>query len=102
MDKKGIDISDGLLEAEILAERINVLSDDLRQEYFDKREMKDINKAWMFMDEYYKAARIKIEMISGMAWNLEKQLETLQDLVQDCPPGNSAPTPEPGGRLSIG
>jgi len=102
MDKKSIDISDGLLEAEILAERINVLSDDLRQEYFDKREMKDVNKAWKIMDEYYRTARIKIEMISGMAWNLEKQLETLQDLVQDYHRGNSAPTPESGGRLSIG
>jgi len=102
MDKKSMNISNELLETEILAERINVLSDDLWQGYFSKREMKDINKAWRIMDEYYKAARIKIEMISDMARNLEKRLEDLQDLAQDCPPGNSAPTPEPGGRLSIG
>lgn len=80
MTEERIEISDKILEAEVLAERVRVLSSDLSGGYFGLTvdEKKD---QWRVTGHYYENARVKMEIIAVMAYDLKKLLNAIQDSI---------------------
>lgn len=80
MNELNIKISNVVSEAEIILERIYVLSNDLDQEYFEQ----DINgkeDIWKIDGERYKHAGVKANMIPDMAYKAQNKLREIQEML---------------------
>lgn len=80
MNELNIKISNVVSEAEIILERIYVLSNDLDQEYFEQ----DINgkeDIWKIDGEHYKHAGVKDNMILDMAYKAQNKLREIQEML---------------------
>lgn len=80
MNELNIKISNVVSEAEIILERIYVLSNDLDQEYFEQ----DINgkeDIWKIDGEYYKHAGVKANMILDMPYKAQNKLREIQEML---------------------
>lgn len=80
MTEERIEISNKILDAEVLAERARVLSNDLSEGYFGLtvNEKKD---PWRVMGHHYENARVKMNIIAEMVFDLEKLLNAIQDSI---------------------
>ena len=77
-DKKIIEISNALVDIEILTERVYVLSDDLDQGYFGER-IESEGDYWKIAPPYYNHSQVKMNMILDMANEIQKKLRAIQD-----------------------
>lgn len=77
MEERFTDISNQVLEMEVLAERIRVLSNDLDQEYFGRCIGKE--EMWKIAGHYYEHAGIKMDMILSMTCDICNMLGALQE-----------------------
>lgn len=81
MKKEMLNISDAILEIQILTERIRVLSDDLTQDYFG-RNLNGKDDIWKVKCGYH-SARIKTEILDAMVIEADEKLAELQKLLKE-------------------
>lgn len=80
MKKEMLNISDAILEIQILTERIRVLSEDLTQDYFS-RQLNGKDDMWKLKCGYYSAG-IKTEILGAMVIEADEKLAELQKLLK--------------------
>lgn len=81
MKKEMLDISDAILEVQILTERIRVLSDDLTQYYFG-RQLNGKDDLWKLKCGYYSAG-IRAEILETMVIDADEKLAQLQESLKE-------------------
>ena len=81
MKKEMLNISDAILEFQILTERIHVLSEDLTQGYFS-RLLNGKDDIWKIECGYYSAG-IKTEILDAMVVEADEKLAELQKLLKE-------------------
>ena len=80
MKEEMLNISDAILEIQILTERIRVLSEDLTQDYFS-RQLNGKDDMWKLKCGYYSAG-IKTEILDAMVIEADEKLAELQKLLK--------------------
>lgn len=73
-------ISDAATEAEVILERIYVLSSDLANGYFDQ-DVKEKADMWKIAGVYYEHAGVKANMILDMACDVQNKLTKIQEML---------------------
>lgn len=81
MKKEMLNISDAILEIQVLTERIRVLSDDLTQDYFG-RNLNGKDDTRKIECGYYSAG-IKTEILDAMVIEADEKLAELQKLLKE-------------------
>lgn len=79
---QAIDMHDELQEIEILMERIDVLSEDLINGYFDT-DAYDKENTWQISGHFFECARVKAQMVVGLVSDIRTILTELQEILQD-------------------
>lgn len=75
-----IDIENTLIDIEVLAEKVQIMIDDLRQGYF-RWDIKDIEDAWKIMPPYYNTACIKTIIADDSISDMVTRIKTLKELI---------------------
>lgn len=82
---QAIDMRDELQEIEVLMERIDVLSEDLINGFFDT-DAYDKENTWQISGHFFECARVKAQMVVGLVSDIRTMLTELQEIFEDCEP----------------
>lgn len=82
MKKEMLNISEAILEIQVLTERIRVLSDDLTQGYFGG-QLNGKDDVWKLKYGYHSAG-IKTEILDAMVIEADEKLAELQKLLKEA------------------
>ncbi len=77
MEKNINEISNQLMEIEIMTKRAYVLSEDLREGYFSEM-IESQSSTWRAMPPYCDQALTKIEIVSDLIFDITKSISYLQ------------------------
>lgn len=82
MTRKDIKIDGQVAALQLLTRKAKVIAEDLEQNYFGW-STKSPNEAWRIGGPYYDTAGLKAGIVTDFLYDISKQLEELQALVNE-------------------
>lgn len=81
-----IDIDNALLDIEVLAERVQVMVNDVDQDYFDC-DIENTGEMWRIAPPFYTAAGIKTSIANDIAFDLLNKIRELREVLDSVGKG---------------
>lgn len=80
-----LEISDKIMEIEIIAERLTVISQDIREDYFGKSKIETSVDKWVLYNSYHHNS-VKADMVLNFALDIAEKLTELGKCIDDTVP----------------
>lgn len=81
-----IDIDNALLDIEVLAEKVQVMVDDVKQEYFDW-DIEKTGEMWKIASPFYTTAGIKTSIANDIVFDMVNRIRELRELLDSVGKG---------------
>lgn len=81
-----IDIDNALFDIEVLAEKVQVMVDDIKQEYFDL-DIEKTGEMWRIELPFYTTAGIKTSIANDIVFDMVNRIRELRELLDSVGKG---------------
>lgn len=81
-----IDIDNALFDIEVLAEKVQVMVDDIKQEYFDL-DIEKTGEMWRIALPFYTTAGIKTSIANDIVFDMVNRIRELRELLDSVGKG---------------
>ena len=81
-----IDIDNALFDIEVLAEKVQVMVDDIKQEYFDL-DIEKTGEMWRIALPFYTPAGIKTSIANDIVFDMVNRIRELRELLDSVGKG---------------
>lgn len=81
-----IDIDNALLDIEVLAERVQVMVNDVDQDYFDL-DIEKTGEMWRIAPPFYTTAGIKTSIANDIVFDMVNRIRELRELLDSVGKG---------------
>lgn len=81
-----IDIDNALFDIEVLAEKAQVMVDDVKQEYFDL-DIEKTGEMWKIAPPFYTTAGIKTSIANDIVFDLLNKIRELREVLDSVSKG---------------